>query len=69
MSCGIRQLTSDEARGFWREQADARIFLHPDVLEPMCERVDWWLASWNGRPVCLWPMCRAFDGSHRPPAL
>ena len=69
MSCNIRQVTTDEARQFWLQQADARIFLHPDVLEPMCERVDWWLARWNGNAVCLWPMCTAFDGTHRPPEL
>lgn len=69
MSCTIRQVTTDEARAFWLQQADARIFLHPDVLEPMCERVDWWLASWNTHPVCLWPVCQSFDGSFRPPEL
>ena len=69
MSCTIRQVTTDEARAFWLQQADARIFLHPDVLEPMCQRVDWWLASWNTHPVCLWPVCQSFDGSHRPPEL
>lgn len=69
MSCTIRQVTTDEARQFWLRQADARIFLHPDVLEPMCERVDWWLAAWNTHPVCLWPVCLAFDGSFRPPEL
>ena len=69
MSCGIRQVTNDEARQFWLQQQDARIFLHPDVLEPLCERVDWWMADWNGNPVCLWPVCHAFDGSCRPPEL
>ncbi len=69
MSCDIRQITSDEARDFWRRQDDARIFLHPDVLSALCERVDWWLATWNGNPVCLWPMCHAVDGTHRPPEL
>ena len=69
MSCTIRQVTTDEARAFWLQQADARIFLHPDVLEPMCERVDWWLASWKGNPVCLWPVCEASDGSFNPPEL
>ncbi len=69
MSCIIRQITTDEARQFWLQQADARIFLHPDVLEPMCERVDWWLGSWNGNPACLWPVCQFFDGSFRPPEL
>ena len=69
MSCTIRQVTTGEARAFWLQQADARIFLHPDVLEPMCQRVDWWLASWNTHPVCLWPVCQSFDGSHRPPEL
>ena len=69
MSCTIRQITTDEARQFWLQQADARIFLHPDVLEPMCGRVDWWLAAWNTHPVCLWPVCQLFDGSLRPPEL
>lgn len=69
MSCDIRQITSDEARQFWLQQTDARIFLHPDVLEPLCERVDWWLATWNTHPVCLWPVCQSFDGSFRPPEL
>ncbi|MFT3755254.1 MAG: GNAT family N-acetyltransferase [Pseudoxanthomonas sp.] len=69
MTCTIRQITADEARQFWQQQADARIFLHPDVLESMCERVDWWLGEWNTHPACLWPVCRAFGGSHRPPAL
>ena len=69
MTCTIRQVTSAEARAFWQQQADARIFLHPDVLEPMCERVDWWIADWNTHPVCLWPVCQSFDGSFRPPEL
>lgn len=69
MTCTIRQITSDEARRFWQEQADARIFLHPDVLEPMCERVDWWLAEWDGIAVCLWPVCLISDGGYRPPEL
>ena len=69
MSCSIRKITTDEARQFWLRQADARIFLHPDVLEPMCERVDWWLGSWNGNPVCLWPVCQSFHGHYHPPEL
>ena len=69
MTCTIRLATSVEAREFWQQQADARIFLHPDVLEPMCERVDWWIADWNTHPACLWPVCLSFDGSFRPPEL
>ena len=69
MSCTIRQVTTGEARAFWLQQADARIFLHPDVLEPMCQRVDWWLGEWDGNPVCLWPICLSFDGEFRPPEL
>lgn len=69
MTCTIRQVDAAEARAFWLQQDDARIFLHPDVLEPMCARVDWWMADWNTHPVCLWPVCQAFDGSFRPPEL
>lgn len=65
----IRAIDANQARQFWEQQDDARIFLRPDVLEPLCARVDWWLATWNGNPVCLWPICHAFDGSHRPPEL
>lgn len=65
----IKAVSVDEARRFWEQQEDARIFLHPDVLGPLCDRIDWWQASWNGNPVCLWPICHAFDGSLRPPAL
>ncbi len=57
------------ARNFWERQEDARIFLHPDVLVPLCERVDWWLGSWGGTPVCLWPICHAFGGGYQPPEL
>ena len=69
MTCTIRQVDAAEARAFWLQQDDARIFLHPDVLEPLCARVDWWMADWNTHPVCLWPVCQAFDGSFRPPEL
>ena len=69
MSCTIRQITGADARAFWLQQDNARIFLHPDVLEPLCARVDWWIADWNTHPVCLWPVCQAFDGSFRPPEL
>ena len=69
MTCTIRQVDAAEARAFWLQQDDARIFLHTDVLEPMCARVDWWMADWNTHPVCLWPVCQAFDGSFRPPEL
>lgn len=65
----ISQVGTDAARDFWEQQDDARVFLHPDVLEPLCARVDWWLATWSGQPVCLWPVCHAVDGSHRPPEL
>lgn len=69
MTCAIFQVSSDQAREFWRQQRDARIFLNPEVLEPLCQRVDWWLATWKEHPVCLWPMCTTHDGQHRPPEL
>ncbi len=63
----IMRVSADDARRFWEQQEDARIFVHPDVLGPLCHGVDWWQASWKSEPVCLWPVCHADDGSHRPP--
>ncbi len=65
----IKEVSADQARAFWLAQDDARIFLHPDVLTPLCQRVDWWMASWGGKPVCLWPVCHALGGGHHPPEL
>lgn len=65
----ITLVDAAEARKFWEQQEDARIFLHPDVLGPLCERVDWWLATWKGRPACLWPICYSSDGRYRLPEL
>ncbi len=65
----IKAIDRDQALQFWRQQRDGRIFLHPDVLEPMCARVDWWLGCWNTWPACLWPVCHGFDGRHHPPEL
>ncbi len=69
MAAEITQVDKDTARAFWKQQDDAQIFLHPDVLGALCPRVDWWLARWNRNPVCLWPVCHSDDGSYRPPEL
>lgn len=69
MSITIETVNAEEARKFWERQNDAPIFMHPHVLEPMCNQVDWWLSFWNGQPVCLWPICHKHDGTHHPPDL
>lgn len=65
----ISQVDEDAALAFWSAQDNARIFLHPQVLTPLCARVDWWLATWDNKPACLWPVCHGFDGRHVPPDL
>lgn len=65
----VRLVDTAEARSFWEAQRDACIFVHPTVLERLCERVDWWLASSGVEMLCLWPVCHAFGGGHQPPEL
>lgn len=65
----VGQVDAREALAFWRAQRDPAIFVHPEILQPLCERVDWWLATAGVQPVCLWPICHAFGGGHRPPEL
>lgn len=65
----IEQVDADIALAFWCAQDDARIFLHPHVLTPLCVQVDWWLATWDENPMCLWPVCHAADGGFEPPEL
>lgn len=69
MSLTIETVNAEEARKFWERQNSAPIFMHPHVLEPMCNQVDWWLSFWSGQPVCLWPVCHKHDGTHHPPDL
>ena len=58
----INQVDAAAALVFWRSQDDARIFLHPQVLTPLCAQVDWWLATWDDNPMCLWPVCHSKEG-------
>lgn len=65
----VRRVSTEEALAFWQAQRDASPFVHPAVLEPMCEHVHWWLASSGVQALCLWPVCHAFGGGHHPPEL
>lgn len=65
----VNLVDSAQALAFWRAQKDASVFAHPSVLEPLCERVDWWIASSGVQALCLWPVCHAVAGGYQPPEL
>ncbi len=58
----VTRVDRAEAECFWRTSPQATPFMRPAILRTLCASVDWWLASVNDRPVCLWPVCHRADG-------
>lgn len=63
----VERVRSDEAERFWITSPQATPFMRPSVLAALCAEVEWWLASVNGRPICLWPVCHRADGRTEAP--
>lgn len=58
----LARVGADEAEQFWLAASQATPFMRPAVLSMLCAEVEWWLASVDGRPMCLWPVCHRADG-------
>lgn len=58
----LARVGPDEAERFWLASPGATPFVRPAVLSALCAEVEWWLASVDGRPTCLWPVCHRADG-------
>lgn len=58
----IAKVDAAEADRFWLHSPQATPFMRPVVLEALCAEVEWWQATVDGRPVCVWPVCRRIDG-------
>lgn len=58
----LARVGADEAERFWLASPQATPFMRPAILGALCARVEWWLASVKGRPMCLWPVCHRADG-------
>lgn len=66
MKISFSLVQADEALSFWHKSPHATIFTHPEVLDHLSPRVDWWMA-WKGEdPVCLWPACIRENKMHLP---
>lgn len=58
----LARVGADEAERFWLGSPQATPFMRPAVLAALCAEVEWWQASVDGRPMCLWPVCHRADG-------
>lgn len=67
--CEVSGISPDDAKAFIREHDVDNPFLLPRLLQELCETVDWWLASWRGNPICLWPICGIGANNFRSPVL
>ncbi len=53
----IEVISSAEALVFWQQSPHGTVFTHPEILELLAHKVDWWLVSKGEKPMCLWPIC------------
>jgi len=57
MAIEIKSPSIDEIEKLWQESPHSSVFTHPDVLNTLSNRVDWWMAYKGKQPQCLWPVC------------
>ena len=67
--CEVSGISLDAAKAFIREHDVDNPFLLPGLLQELCATIEWWLASWRGNPICLWPICGIGTNSFRSPVL
>lgn len=53
----IERIDAGGAVPLWLRAEHTTIFTHPEVLVALAHDVHWWLATADGEPACLWPVC------------
>lgn len=53
----IERIDADGAVPLWLRAEHTTVFTHPEVLASLAHDVHWWLATADGEPACLWPVC------------
>lgn len=57
MAIRFLPLHINDVVAFWNNSPYATVFTHPEVLQCLSDKVEWWMA-WEGEePVCFWPIC------------
>ena len=57
MAIELKSPQLDEVLDFWHKSPHSTVFTHPEVLQKVSKRVDWWMAFKGKQPQCLWPIC------------
>lgn len=53
----IKQISESDARMNWTKSDNTVLFNHPEYLNVMSYKTDWWLGYRKNVPVILWPVC------------
>lgn len=41
----------------WKLSTNATVFSHPNVIEKLSDKTDWWIVKKGEQPICIWPVC------------